>query len=457
MAQTGQFRFKQLGIDNGLSHPDVRVVLKDSRGFVWVGTGYGLNRFDGYMVKTFYHDPRDSTSLINDQVYRLFESPEGYIVVRTGSGLVLYDPVKENFIRNLEPFYARYGTSQSLINIVRHRDGSFWFVEPNRLIRYDPEAGKGMSLQNINGDSSSIVGERITDFVIDKGGNNWLIHANGIIERVETKTGIGRVVQRITSLSELNRNIATEYRMMCDMDDDIWLWAPGLSQGIFHYDTRTRKLNHVSTNTGPVHLNADAVSQVTEAADGTIWVGTDHGGVNIIDKNAMTIRYVLHREGDATSVAENSVTWIYRDDKGIMWVGTYKRGVSFYHENIYRFDLYKRYALDPASLPFEDINAFAEDAKGNLWIGTNGGGLLHFDRQHERFNQYLHDPDNKSSLSSNVIVDLFLDSDQILWIGTYKGGLSKFDGSKFTTFKPDETNVKKQNVVGHDRLRRCLV
>jgi signal transduction histidine kinase/ligand-binding sensor domain-containing protein/DNA-binding response OmpR family regulator len=461
-AQAAQFRFKQLGIENGLSHPEILSIIKDSRGFIWVGTAFGLNRFDGYKVKTFYHDPRDTTSLPNDKISHLFETPEGLLAVQTAAGLTLYNPEKEIFDAAIEPFLLKYGASRQLMNIVYAPDGSFWFVEPDKLIRYDWKVQSAILMKHIEDDSTTIVSDNISDFAIDQNGNQWVVHRNGIAEKIQIKNGQMRVVQRILALHRLNKAMLADYEIFCDEDGDPWLWAPGWNQGAFYYDVRNDKLRHVNINTLPLQLNTNAVSCMAEGPDGTIWIGTDHGGINIVDKGKSIVRYVRYREGDATSVAQNSVTSLYPDNQGIMWIGTHKRAVSFYHENIYRFDLYKRYALEPGSLPFEDVNEFAEDGKGNLWIGTNGGGLLYFDRARGKFKQYVHEPGNENSLSANVIVSLCVDSEQSLWIGTYKGGLNKFDGNKFTRYKHvegDTSSLPHENIweVFEDSRKRLWI
>jgi signal transduction histidine kinase/ligand-binding sensor domain-containing protein len=448
-AQGEQVRFKHLGVESGLSHPQTSSVVKDSRGFIWVATGFGLNRFDGYTVKSFHHDPRDTTSLEDDRISNIFEAPEGFLIVQTSSGLNLYNYEKENFDRRVEPFLAKYGVSVRFSKIIRDNEGAFWFVELDRLIRYDPKAKRSLTVKHIEGDSLSIVKEAISDFAIDPKGGYWIVHANGMVEKIMFAQGRPRVAQRVSAIYRFNKSVETNYKMMCDRDGDLWLIAPGLHQGLFRYVTRNNSLQHIATATRPFQLNSNSVATLIEAPNGTIWVGTDHGGVNIIDKKNQTVRYLRHREGDATSIAENSITSMYRDDQGIIWIGTYKRGVSYYHENIYRFDLYKRYALDPGSLPFEDVNEFAEDANGNLWIGTNGGGLLYFDRERGKFTQYVNEPGNENSLSANVIVSLCVDRDRNLWIGTYRGGLSKFDGKKFTRYKHvdgDSLSLPSQNI-----------
>jgi signal transduction histidine kinase/ligand-binding sensor domain-containing protein/DNA-binding response OmpR family regulator len=461
-AQTEQVKFKHLNVNEGLSHPEIKSIFKDSRGFIWVNTSFALNRFDGFTVKTFYHDPRDTTSLIADNISRLFEAPDGLLVVQTSAGLNLYNPKNEKFDRRLEPFHSKYGTSAQLANIIRDPDSAFWFVEPDKLIRYHPHGQKIINIKHIEGDSSSIIKNNITDFTIDRNGNHWVVHANGIAENIQIVRGRARVVQRVSALYDFNKSRDMNYKIICDRDGDLWLYTPWSNQGVFFYRFQENKLQQISTNTLPLQLNTNAVSTLVEAPNGTIWIGTNHGGINIIDKKKPAVEYLRHREGEPTTVAENAVTDIYKDDQGIMWVGTHKSGVSFYHENIYQFALYKQYASDPGSLPFEDINEFAEDASGNLWIGTNGGGLLYFDRNLGKFKQYLNEPGNENSLSANVIVSLCVDHEKNLWIGTFQGGLNKFDGKKFTRYRHvegDSLSLPSQNIwdIYEDSKKRMWI
>jgi ligand-binding sensor domain-containing protein len=108
-AQTADaYKFESLGVNEGLSHGQVNSVLKDSRGFLWIGTAAGLNLYDGYTVKTFTYDPRDSSSINATDVIDLFEGPEGNIWVVTANGLTIYNPSIEQFIHELDTFQRKY-------------------------------------------------------------------------------------------------------------------------------------------------------------------------------------------------------------------------------------------------------------------------------------------------------------------------------------------------------------
>ncbi|MEO6851412.1 MAG: two-component regulator propeller domain-containing protein, partial [Mucilaginibacter sp.] len=214
-------------------------------------------------------------------------------------------------------------------------------------------------------------------------------------------------------------------------------YEPYADLGVFYYRPVTGVLRHIDKESAGVKLTTNVVTTIIQADDSRIWISTDHGGINVLDKKKFDITYLLNREDDDKSLRQNSAT-LYKDDLGIIWAGTFKKGISYYHKNIIRFPLYSHFASDPASLSFNDVNRFAEDKLGNLWIGTNGGGLIYFNRKSGKFTQYKHDPGNPNSLSNDIIITLYIDHDQKLWIGTYFGGLDCFDGKSFTHYKHDD-------------------
>ena len=59
-------KFRRLDTRDGLSNSTINYLFQDSKGYVWIGTSYGLNRYDGYRFRTFYSDPNDTTTLRNN-------------------------------------------------------------------------------------------------------------------------------------------------------------------------------------------------------------------------------------------------------------------------------------------------------------------------------------------------------------------------------------------------------
>ncbi|POY37468.1 hybrid sensor histidine kinase/response regulator [Solitalea longa] len=434
LAQDGQYQFLHLDIHKGLSHNEVNCIFKDAKGFMWFGTMSGLNRYDGYKFKVFKHNLNDTTSLNDDYISNIFEGPGNKLWVQTRTGFNIYDPLTETFNRNVQPVLAAIGINDIAIKeIKKDKKGNYWFLsQQSGLYKYNEQTKKLIHYLNNRSNLSSPDASLITGFAENKRGDLWIIHANGVVELLNPQTD--KVVSRVYPYSKPLAQ-AFEFRIYVDEQDDFWVFNNTSPAGVIYYDLASKKFLPINKDSGNIKLNSNIVLGLVQDGSGIIWIATDHGGVNLIDKKTFKIRYLLNNEDDSKSISQNSIITIFKDNTGIIWAGTFKKGISYYHENIIQFPLYKRHQADNRSLPYEDVNRFVEDSKGNIWIGTNGGGLLYFNRKAGTFTQYLHNANNPNSLSNDVIVGMHIDNEQKLWIGTYYGGLDCYDGNKFTHYR----------------------
>ena len=449
--QPQQYQFARLDMTYGLSHHMVNDILKDDHGFLWFATSSGLNRYDGYGIKVFRNIPGDTTTISVDDVTRLFRGPGGMLWMYTHSGNCVYNPRTEKFIRNTNKILRQLSVAEGSITSIREdKAGNFWFVHYNQgLFVYNPKTKKTLRLAHDPKDPSSIHGMAMSATAEDSQGNIWVVHQDGVFEKIDVRTM--KIVYRNTELKERFNGETFEYRLTVDSDNDLWL-NNDRNYGCFYFNGTSQILEPINSQSR-IKLKSNIVRQIVQDDKGMIWIGTDHGGINLIDKKDFSIRYLLTDDEDERTVSENSIHALYKDNEGIIWVGTYKNGVAYYHENIFRFSHFKHQASKPESLPFNDVNAFAEDKDGNIWIGTNGGGLVHFNRKTNSFKKYVNDPRNPNSLSNNVIVSLLLDHNNELWVGTYYGGLNKFDGQKFIRYTHDPKNPRS---VGDDNIWEIL-
>lgn len=441
VAQTSPMQFQRLDMSHGLSHHMVNDIYKDQQGFMWFATSSGLNRFDGYTVRVFRNIPTDTSSLLVDDVRQVFEGPDDQLWILTNAGNAVYDFKTERFQRNTAPILKKLSVARGLItSVTPDRAGNFWFVHYNQgLFRYNTKTKSTDRLFPVAGDSAAIASAQLSAVSEDPEGNIWLIHQNGLVEKIDAKTL--KVVYRNRVILERFRGQLFDYKVFADREGDVWIFNDR-NFGCFVLHPKTGALENFSTTSPKARLSSNIVKEIVQDDKGLVWIGTDHGGVNIFDKSAGSIRYVVNDEDDGKSISENSIQSLYKDRDGIIWVGSYNYGVSYYHENIFRFRLHTHHRNKPGGLPFNDINAFAEDRKGNIWIGTDGGGLIRFDQRQNRYEQFLNKPGDPNSLSNNVIVSLYVDKEDVLWVGTYYGGLNRFDGKRFTRFKHDPANLR---------------
>ena len=455
--QSAHYNFSKLNVYNGLSNNQVNTILKDHDGFLWFGTMSGLNRYDGYSCKVFRKKTNDSTSLKDNYVNSLYELPDGKMWVVAKDGTCIYDSQTEKFDIGYYNYLQVLGLpSGNIINIIKGDKGRYWFLYQNLdLYLYSSLDKRATAFtHNLNINSA----DKIASIREAKDQKLWIVYQNGLLQEYDIKTG--KMIFSSSVLQKLNKGI-NSYNLFIDSDGDAWLWC--FPNGVFLFHPQDNSIRQFNRNSLPSKLNSDVVSQIVQDNNGLVWVGTDHGGVTLIDKkNNFSTGSLLNDPTEPKSLSENSITTLYKDDNGIIWLGTYKQGVNYLNSNIVQFPYYHHQELNAKSLPFDDVNRFVEDKTGNIWIGTNGGGLIYFDRKNNTFKQYLHDPNNKNSLSNNVIVALCVDDENILWIGTYLGGLNSFDGKKFTHYKHDNldsTSLSDDKVweVFEDRERNLWI
>lgn len=438
-AETGSYFFTRIDINHGLSNNQIHCILKDSKGFMWFGTNSGLNRYDGYSFKIFKNTPSDSFSLTDNRIAGLFEDNFGKIWVILNESFNVYDPVTERFSQESEIFHKDAGIPvEKITNVQKDKDGNIWFISDQSLLfMYSPLSDSILYFKHIPGNERSIQADEITSIASDSKSDIWMIGSHGILEKIDHNTH--DVVYRSEYLYE-DYSEWTDLRLFIDKDDDLWIYSTSSADGAFFFDCKKMKFIHFLQKSAKHSISNDIVNAILQDNKGTIWIGTDHGGINLIDKKNFSVQVILNDPDDIRSISQNSITALYNDNEGIVWVGTFKKGVCYYHKNLFKFALFRHKPNAPNSLPYNDINCFQEDEKGNLWIGTNGEGLIYYDRGENTFSQFKHNPENPRSLSNDVIVSMLYDSQHTLWLGTFYGGLNQYIPPDFIHYRHNSEN-----------------
>jgi signal transduction histidine kinase/ligand-binding sensor domain-containing protein/DNA-binding response OmpR family regulator len=416
--------FSSLNVNHGLSNNQINCVYKDTKGFMWFGTLSGLNRYDGYTFKIFHHSPADSISLADDFVDNIYPAPGNKLFIKTRNGDNLYDPVTEQFSDGAS-WLQKAGLPGYGVRCITQTGNTFWIAFMNEGLYRVDSAKKVLRFIRKN---------KIADLSVTSGNRLVILYMNGDLEMLDIHSG------KTTFYSQAFTGFITKtpitLKLFIDSADDIWVYMPGSDFGVLYFNPATGVLKPLSSRNGV--LNNDVVNSIIEDDQGEMWIGTDHGGINVVNRHTFTSRFLMNSEEDAKSIAENAIYAMYKDNLGIIWCGTYKRGISYCAEDMKKFSLYRHRNAEKQSLSYNDVNCFAEDKKGNLWIGSNGGGLMYFDRKANTFTRFKHEPGNDNSLSTDVILSLRVDSYDHLWIGYYFGGMDYYRNGKFTHYRHDE-------------------
>ena len=204
-----------------------------------------------------------------------------------------------------------------------------------------------------------------------------------------------------------------------------FMWF-GTQEGLNRYDGHRFEV-FLHDQADPRSLSSDWVAALLVTREGTLWVGTNGGGLNRLDPAGRTFKRFQHDPNDPASLGQDRVRALLEDASGTLWVGTESGGLNRFNVAAGTFERFRNDPGNPASLASDRVRSLCEDPDGSIWVGTDGGGLNRLDPATGTFTRYRHDAGDPVSLSEDRIRGIHVDRDENLWIATYGGGLNRFD------------------------------
>ncbi len=490
-AQNDNFKFDHLTVENGLSANTVLCLYQDSRGFLWIGTYNGLNRYDGYKFKIFKNDISDSTSISDNQIRAICEDNKGNLWIGTWTGgLNKFNRDTETFQRyKYSPDSLNCISSNSVFALSKDKSGNIWIgTGGGGLNKLNIDDESFSCYKNIPGDTSSLNDNQIYSIYIDKEGYIWLgthkgglnkfdkssnkflhymhdpknensISSNWIVSIDEDSYGflwLGTMGGRIDILDKKNNRFISclnnDLTQQCISMSNAWcisedkegmFWIGTYDSGLGIFNRKENKLIHlIKDYKNPYGLNDNSVFSICEDNTGIVWIGTWSGGLNKFDKIKQKFITLMHDPMQTNSISTNSIYSIYEDNFNELWIGTDVGGVDRINKTRTKVTHYTNSPGNLYSLSSNNITSICEDQENNIWIGTDGGGLNKFNRQTNKFIHFENDPGNPNSLGSDKISKIICDSYGNLWIGAAGIGLDKLekDSYHFKHYKYDPNN-----------------
>jgi len=422
--QIHQLNFKRIGTKEGLSDTDVLCSMQDSRGFIWIGTENGLNRYDGHQFRKFFNDPSDSRSLSNNYVTHILEDSKGRIWVATwGGGLNFFDRESNQF---KHAFHDTGNTnsisSNNISKIAEDKSGRIWLATSDGVTLVNAETQKYRRFTHLSNDTTSISDNSVTSVYCDSQGTIWLGTQNGALNRFVSSDS---TFVRYTSVSEMSRSNQGNKIFSIFEDKSHRLWVGTALNGISLFDQKTGKFQSFKDLTKSDDLVRSNIQCISEDDNANLWIGTENNGLYLYNYDLKKFTRFLNDEIDDRSISSVSITTVLKDNTGNMWVGLFSGGINLYRKSTNNFNHY-RHTSSLKSLSNNLVLSIYESGNGDLWIGTDGGGLNRIDSITGESTIFKSDP-TKNSIAGNYVTAIADDGKNNLWIGTWGNGLCKLN------------------------------
>jgi len=459
-AQPPALKFEYLSTSDGLSHNKIQCILQDKQGYLWFGTIYGLNRYDGYTFKVFENIPGDSLSLANNDIVCLYQDSEDLIWMGTStSSFSSYNPRTETF-KN----YSLPATAEVIHDFEEDENGLLWLATGNGLFSFNKKNKKILRYVTDNSGRENIQG-----ILKDKNKDIFWLSAETGIRNFNKKTGhIKSFNIPYPAFSDISHEIT--HNIIQDRYGNIWMSTS--DKGIYCLNSQTGKLAPYSVNiNNSTLLKNNVTTQLMEDADGKIWVGSE--GLAFFDHSTQSVT------AEAKQEIPGKIRALLKDKSGIYWLGT-ERGIAKCDPNLYTFTTIK--SKPPYTL--QSANTILEDKDHKFWVG-NYVGLSLLDTNsgiYKNENETLNAKENNSLFSSLPdkdgslwfgsisclfhiykknngafesekvllpvnkkanVTSLIMDANGTLWVGTKSGDLISYDPSSktFKQYNADTTKV----------------
>ncbi|GAA0711851.1 two-component regulator propeller domain-containing protein [Paraclostridium ghonii] len=446
-ANKNNITFNDFNIEQGISQTTIEAIFQDSKGYVWLGTNDGLNKFNGYDFKVYNYE-EDENSISNNFITDIDEDKYGNIWIATVDGVNKLNPKTGEFTNYLKENKLISGGNAT--EILMTKDNKILVTTDDGLNIYDPKEDKFNRVLSGNNNLSSQFMYCLDE---DDKGNIW----------IGTKLGVSKISKDFKvinnfSIDKYNIGKGEIYNILCD-DETGYTWVGSANSGLAKINMKTNEIS--SYKCDPFDENSIpsySVEAIKKDSKGNLWIGTSKG-LALYNKKEDNFEIYTHKIYDKNSLVNNNVKSLMEDSNGLIWVGTYS-GLSVFNTeskiNHYKAGQDKDYLLSE-----NIVHGLYEDEDGKLWIGTNSKGVNIVDRKNnkstylntkteKRFkNDSINDITGKgkviyiatdgglleinkdnntinhygveNGLVNNRIKDLLLDSKGHLWMGTIDG------------------------------------
>ena len=438
--------FKRVTVEDGLSQTTVEYMFQDSKGYVWIGTDDGLNRYDGDKFEVYRYNPENKNSISANCVVAITEDEYGDIWVGTSIGINKINTKTKEIKSYLSGVNGCNLSNNSISEILIDSKKDMYVATADGLNKYNKETDNFERLFYSDDEEKTLTNQSIYTIAEDSFGDLW----------VGTEEGLNKVIRSNNQIvkyysDEEGKSISGNFIYKLFADDKGILWIGTIDDGLNKLNINTGDIEiYINKKEDSYSISGDTILGIMEDSRGTVWLATDNGLNRFNEKEKKFISY-KSKPYDLQTIVSNYTISLMEDRSGAIWVGTYD-GISIFNP-ISNFKNYKKDPFSKSSISDNMISGIYEDDSGMLWVGTVSEGLNLINRETGEITNFKKDL-SENSISDNEIKQIVGIGDEI-WIAT-SNGLNKYD-KKTKTFTNYYNDSSKPNSLIDNNIRSLYI
>lgn len=430
----------QYKVENGLNHNTTYCALQDSSGLIWIGTGNGLNCFDGNTFRVYYI--RHST-VNSNRILSLAELDAYTLVVGTNSGICLYDKRKDG----LEPLQltTEYGVSISceVPRVVKDKEGNIWIATLGQgLFIWNPTTNKltqnssySSFIVDLSTQDETVYVATLQDGWVAMGLDGSCRYKQPIIAEggamatlstllvIHDTVWIGTANGNIFSFQSSDGKLKDRYSQLAKRQEAVLCLRMigngrlliGSSDGAFLLDTATGNIDTADSLIGE-RMATSQLNAIMQDKENGLWMATEQDGINYLAWHTRHFERFTYESNADLMKRENGIGPLCEDNAGGVWVGN-RYGLWKLHKDD---SVLKRVPLAADKDWQIEVTALLQ-YQNKLWIGTNGSGLAVMDLSSGKIHWYRHSQQMPHTIGSDVVLALHATRDGEIYVGTSWG------------------------------------
>ncbi len=407
---------------DGLSQSFIRNVIRDPKGFIWIGTGDGLNKYDGYHFKIYRSNSKVKGSLSGSNIITTFIDRQGVMYVGTDNGGVnVFDAKQDKFsVYKHDAKDSESLSSNRVTCFFEDHKGVFYVgTEDAGLNVFDRKTKKFKVVFEPGSGKKGLVSHVIRALNEDKAGNLWVGTEHGITVIDSRRTSF---TSYIHSQSAQSLSVDAIRTIFVDREGEIWIGTA--FGGLNHFLKKTRTFDHYKhSEFNSNSILGDYVPKICQPKDGRLWVATNMG-VSVLNKKNNTFINYTNDPFDENSLLDNGLNTIYVDKTDNIWVGSIA-GLSVKEAEHSKFPRYSYNPGKPSGLGGREVFSVTQNKEGNIFLGLRKGFDV-FNPSRKDFKHFFVD---RTGVTLGTVTSMLFSGDEF-WLGTFEQGPVKVDLEK---------------------------